>query len=263
MVMLSVEYLKDKQSMEKAQKELKDIVSDQSNQIMNHKMSLGLFKEWTNDLKEKMNTELQVLCENNVKLQVENQILLQRLGPLESMEKQVLAQEDVAVQGMLVTESELGQMRQVMLQVGNNLWKEIRARIEGCVLKPFSSLKSAFVSEYEANLMKKVESLEKELANLRMENDVLKSQGSMRAKETDEDTEMDNPQDYELVKIQKDVVGTSDLFNEELQGDMILKEADVPDSNQAMVLLGTEVQEKLDDSEGLGAIVPISSLSAI
>ena len=48
-----------------------------------------------------------------------------------------------------------------MLQVGNNLWKEIRARIEGCVLKPFSSLKSAFVSEYEADLMKKVESLRK------------------------------------------------------------------------------------------------------
>ena len=106
MVKLSVEYLKEKQSMEKAQQELKDIVLDQSNQIMNHKMSLGLFKDWTNDLKEKMNTELQVLCENNVKLQVENQILLRRLGPLESMEKQVLAQEDVAVQGMLVSESE-------------------------------------------------------------------------------------------------------------------------------------------------------------
>ena len=49
-----------------------------------------------------------------------------------------------------------------MMQVGNSLWKEIRARIEGCVQKPFSSLKSAFISEHEADLMLKVESLEKE-----------------------------------------------------------------------------------------------------
>ena len=92
---------------------------------------------------------------------------------------------------------------------------------------------------------------------------MLKSQGSMRVKETDEDTEMDNPQDYELVKVQKDVVGTSDVLNEELLGDMVLKEGDVPGSDQALVLLGAEVQEKLDESEGLGAVVPTSTLSAV
>ena len=43
----------------------------------------------------------------------------------------------------------------------------------------------------------------------------------------------------------------------------VWKEGDVPDSDQTLALLGSEVKEKLDDSEGLGALVPISTLSDV
>ena len=46
-------------------------------QAMKNKMSLQLFSKWTKTLQERMHIELQVLSDNNIKLQVENQIMKQ------------------------------------------------------------------------------------------------------------------------------------------------------------------------------------------
>lgn len=117
-----------------------------------------------------------MLSDSNIKLQVENQILKQRMEPLLSIEKQVIAQEDVEMQGVLVSQADLGVMRQVLTQVGNDIWKEIRNRLEVCVQKPFNTLKEAFVSEYEDELIRKVQSLENHLVQMQEENMELRKQ---------------------------------------------------------------------------------------
>ena len=83
--------------MEKDKLKLAEVIEEMKMQAMKNKMSLQLFSEWTRTLQDKMHVELQVLSDNNIKLQVENQIMKQRMEPLLSIEKQVIAQEDVEV----------------------------------------------------------------------------------------------------------------------------------------------------------------------
>ena len=85
------------------------------------------------------------------------------MEPLLSIEKQVIAQEDVEIQGVLVSQADLEVMRGALIQFGNDIWREIRSRVEVCVQKPFNTLKAAFVSEYEEELLKKVKNLERQL----------------------------------------------------------------------------------------------------
>lgn len=40
--------------------------------MMKDNISLQLFKEWTDQLKDRMHAELAVLCDRNVSLEVEN-----------------------------------------------------------------------------------------------------------------------------------------------------------------------------------------------
>ncbi|MCO5580051.1 hypothetical protein L7F22_033917 [Adiantum nelumboides] len=100
------------------------------------KLSLGMFQEWTRDLEGRVNFELDRMSVKNTDLQVENEMLQQRLKPLEALEKQVLAQEDVNVSSVLIDEGDL------------NL--------------PYEALKARFISYHEADLLETVEHLKKE-----------------------------------------------------------------------------------------------------
>ena len=136
--------------------------------MLKNKMSLTMFKEWTLGLQERMHTELSVLCDKNISLQVDNQVLLQRIEPLVALEKSVLQeQEGGDIQGMLVSESDVEVMKQSMLQIGGQMWKEIRDRVEAWVSKPYYSLQGAFVSRHEDMLIAEVDRLESENVDLR------------------------------------------------------------------------------------------------
>lgn len=91
LVKKDVEHYKEKQEMEKAKQEVIEVLESMSKESLKNKMSLQLFSDWTKTLQEKMHTELQVLCDSNVQLQVENQILMQRMEPLLSIEKRVIS----------------------------------------------------------------------------------------------------------------------------------------------------------------------------
>lgn len=63
------------------------------------------------------------------------------------------------IQGVLVSQADLAVMRQAMTHVSNDVWKEIRGRLEVCVQKPYNTLKAAFISKHEEELLKKVDEL--------------------------------------------------------------------------------------------------------
>ena len=259
LVKKDVEHYKEKQELEKAKQMVEDKVEGMVRHVMNNKLSLQLFYEWTKNMEEKMVVELEILCANNVNLQVDNQVMLHRMGPLVAIEKQVLAQEDVGIQGVLVFEADLGVMREAMTQVGNDVWKEIRSRLEGCIQKPFNTLKVAFISEHEVDLLKKVEFLEGQFSIVQEENAEFRKQlfesESSGGKQFDAlaltcaeaNKEVIDPSKLKLLGSNEDELEIEDLDAYRMvkcsKGDV------VPDSDQGMQLvaligLGTNQLEK-------------------
>ena len=106
-------------------------------EMIKNKMSLTFFKDWTMQLQRRMHTELNVLCEKNVTLKVDNNVLINKIGPLLALVKKELEQDGEDVQGMLVSESDVEVMKRAMIDVGNLAWKQITERLESWVTKPF------------------------------------------------------------------------------------------------------------------------------
>ena len=118
-------------------------------QLVKNKMSLSLFKDWTEQLQTRMHTELNVLCEINVVLQVDNNVLMDMIQPLLSLERKELQQEGEDMQAMLQSESDLEVMKKSMIDIGNLAWKQITERLESWVTKPFYSLQGAFITDHD------------------------------------------------------------------------------------------------------------------
>lgn len=128
-------------------------------QMVHNKMSLTNFKDWTTQLKERMHAELNVLCEKNVALQVDNRVLMQRIEPVKALEKSTFAeQEGEDVKGMLVSECDV--MKKSMMDIGHQIWKEIKERLESWVTKLFFTLQGAFITQHESNLLQQLQWLE-------------------------------------------------------------------------------------------------------
>lgn len=155
--------------------QMKAMLNAIDKQLVQNKMSLTVFKDWTMELQDRMHAELRVLCDRNVALQVDNNILLQRIEPLRALEKSVLAEEEGEdIQGMLVSESYVEVMKSTMLTIGNQMWKEIRERLESWVTKPFHTLQGAFLSQHESDLLLQVQGLEQQNIQLRQELENMK-----------------------------------------------------------------------------------------
>ena len=82
---------------------LRSVMKNMDREMVKNKMSLTFFKDWTMQLQTRMHIELNVLCEKNVTLQVDNNVLINRIGPLLALETKELEQDGEDVQGMLVS----------------------------------------------------------------------------------------------------------------------------------------------------------------
>ncbi|MCO5569248.1 hypothetical protein L7F22_022959 [Adiantum nelumboides] len=71
----------------------------------------SLVLRYNNALDNRVSSELDQICVKNTELQVQNEMLQQRLKPLEDLEKQVLAQEDVAISDVLMDEGDLNLLK--------------------------------------------------------------------------------------------------------------------------------------------------------
>ncbi|MCO5607532.1 hypothetical protein L7F22_061729 [Adiantum nelumboides] len=123
-----------------------------------------MFQEWSKDLESKVSSELDHISIKNTKLQVQNEMLQQRLNPLEDLEKQVLPQENVVVSGVLMEERDLNLVRQQLVEGMQDMWKAMRERLASIVKYPYEAIKVGFVSSYEADLLEIIEQLKREKA---------------------------------------------------------------------------------------------------
>lgn len=63
-------------------------------------------------MEARINLELDQLATRSTELQVENEMLNQRIAPLQELEKQVLAHEEINVNGVLMFEGDMNIVRQ-------------------------------------------------------------------------------------------------------------------------------------------------------
>ncbi|MCO5612142.1 hypothetical protein L7F22_066404 [Adiantum nelumboides] len=86
----------------------------------------GLFQDWTKDLESRVNSKLDQIFVRNTELQVQNEMLQWSLKPLEELEfleRQVLAQEDITINGVLMDEEDLNLVRQELVEGMQDVWK--------------------------------------------------------------------------------------------------------------------------------------------
>ena len=96
----------------KHQEELDEVVGRQKVELAKVKMSLGEYKEWSEKLKAIVDLELEELAKKNVDLQVTVEVQKLRLQPLQIMEQQMLAQEELSLSAVLMNEGEVAILKQ-------------------------------------------------------------------------------------------------------------------------------------------------------
>ena len=110
-------------------------------EMMKNKINADLqMTDWLTEIKVALSTEFQELTARNTELVTTNEILLQQVTALKSVQEQlrnmVDEDEEIDVQGVFVSNADIEVMKAELKQTGNLIWKGIKERINTILMRP-------------------------------------------------------------------------------------------------------------------------------
>ncbi|KAI5062867.1 hypothetical protein GOP47_0021414 [Adiantum capillus-veneris] len=146
----------------KYEQDMEETVGKQKMELAKVKRSLGEFKQWTEKVEAAVALELEDMAKRNAELQVIVEMQRLRLEPLQILEQQMLAQEEISLSAVLMKEGEVSILKQQLALVAQEMWQKTKERMRFVIKYPYEVLKAGLVHEVEAQLLKEVEELQKE-----------------------------------------------------------------------------------------------------
>ncbi|KAI5076740.1 hypothetical protein GOP47_0008805 [Adiantum capillus-veneris] len=146
----------------KYEQDMEETVGKQKMELAKVKRSLGEFKQWTEKVEAAVALELEDMAKRNAELQVTVEMQRLRLEPLQVLEQQMLAQEEISLSAVLMKEGEVSILKQQLALVAQEMWQKTKERMRFVIKYPYEVIKARLVHEVEAQLLKEVEELQKE-----------------------------------------------------------------------------------------------------
>ena len=227
-------------------------------EIAKVKMSLGEFREWSEKLRTTVALELEELAKRNTELQVTVEVQKLRLQPLQIMEQQMLAQEELSLSAVLMNEGEVAILKQQLALAAQELWQKTKERLSFVIKYPYEVLKAGMVSEAEAQLLKDVEELQKE-------RDFWKQQVQEMKANLTQQIPMEEKEDDFLTNTvllqEEDTVRNADFQIAEVVAD-IAQDAEMDKVKEDAGILMDAEKEKVKEGDVLAAEIVLENMDA-
>lgn len=265
-----------KQTYDEKVLSFKQIVQHMEKKMINNKLSIQFFRDWTQQLHDKVQAQLKVLYDKNVTLQVENNMLKQRIEPLLALERRELDQDDKEIQGMLMSKSDIEVLKAEMAVIGAQTCQAMKDRLESVIQKPYASLQGAFIPEYEVTLMEQLEvlkdlnfelrqSLQEELVFKQREGELLSKVADKAANTVDKQKEIqvEVPEvEVRQSKVKHSEVGQAEAVQQKQQGSKELeeKQQDAEEQQSVEQPMTVPEEQKKQPGKGVSDILQIDTM---
>lgn len=149
------DYTAIRNSYKKDMDDKDQLILELQKEVIKTQLTTTTVSEWIAELKDRFMSELAVLSDYNLTLEVNCQALRDRLEVLQAVEKQLqsnLEDEEVNVEGIFLSNVEFNELSGRIVEVGQNIWDNIKKRLLTIMQKPYQMFQVKDVSEQAAAL---------------------------------------------------------------------------------------------------------------